>query len=191
MRARIPEDPRKERIVDKMLRNLWNIGYIQMMLPNSCIIHAVRTLSQHPDPFPLSLFRSRLEEAADAAAPSLVLNPLPASPLGLPYLPFSVPTDDFALPGLSSSCTSALSTCCLLIRTSCALGPFLAAPPCVCPQLLPPRSLALTRSATLSTPPSAATNSPLRAEGPRGLGIWKRSRSTSCSATQSPITGTW
>lgn len=53
MRARIPEDPRKERIVDKMLRNLWNIGYIQMMLPNSCIIHAVRTLSQHPDPFPL------------------------------------------------------------------------------------------------------------------------------------------
>eukprot|EP00798_Chlamydomonas_sp_ICE-L_P012367 gene12367-15548_t len=30
------------RIVDKMLRNLWLIGYIDLLLPDSCIIHVMR-----------------------------------------------------------------------------------------------------------------------------------------------------
>jgi hypothetical protein len=29
------------RIVDKMLRNLWLVGYIHMLLPHSCIVHVV------------------------------------------------------------------------------------------------------------------------------------------------------
>ena len=42
MRARLPQGVKVDRIIDKMLRNLWNVGHIHMMLPHSCIIHAVR-----------------------------------------------------------------------------------------------------------------------------------------------------
>lgn len=40
------------RIVDKMLRNLWLIGYIQMLLPKSCIVHVAR----HPMDVALSCY---------------------------------------------------------------------------------------------------------------------------------------
>lgn len=30
------------RIVDKMLRNLWLVGYIQLLLPDACVVHVVR-----------------------------------------------------------------------------------------------------------------------------------------------------
>ncbi|EFJ43393.1 hypothetical protein VOLCADRAFT_96413 [Volvox carteri f. nagariensis] len=44
------------RIVDKMLRNLWLIGYIEMLLPRACIVHVVRhpldvALSCYSQPF--------------------------------------------------------------------------------------------------------------------------------------------
>lgn len=40
MQKQVPTDRRETttRIVDKMLRNVWNIGYIQMLLPQACII---------------------------------------------------------------------------------------------------------------------------------------------------------
>ncbi|GIL84182.1 hypothetical protein Vretimale_15828 [Volvox reticuliferus] len=51
-------DPNKPpvRIVDKMLRNLWLIGYIEMLLPRACIVHVVRhpldvALSCYSQPF--------------------------------------------------------------------------------------------------------------------------------------------
>ena len=40
------------RIVDKMLRNAFNLGYIQLALPRSCVIHTVR----HPLDVALSCF---------------------------------------------------------------------------------------------------------------------------------------
>ncbi|MEW5318208.1 MAG: hypothetical protein WDW38_009448 [Sanguina aurantia] len=46
MRAKLPEARagygNVTRIVDKMLRNLWLVGYIQMLLPLSCVVHVVR-----------------------------------------------------------------------------------------------------------------------------------------------------
>ncbi|PNH11150.1 hypothetical protein TSOC_002042, partial [Tetrabaena socialis] len=44
------------RIVDKMLRNLWLFGYIQLLLPRSCLVHVVRhpldaALSCYAQPF--------------------------------------------------------------------------------------------------------------------------------------------
>ena len=36
------QEPPRHRIVDKMLRNLWLAGYIQLMLPEACIVHVVR-----------------------------------------------------------------------------------------------------------------------------------------------------
>lgn len=43
MRARLPAHlANATRIVDKMLRNAWNIGAIGIMLPRACIIHATR-----------------------------------------------------------------------------------------------------------------------------------------------------
>ena len=43
-------------VVDKMLRNVWNVGYIAIMLPNACIIQVVRhpldtALSCYAQPF--------------------------------------------------------------------------------------------------------------------------------------------
>lgn len=57
MRGRLP--PGKEnatRIIDKMLRNAWNVGFISLMLPRACFIHAVRhpldtVLSCYAQPF--------------------------------------------------------------------------------------------------------------------------------------------
>jgi hypothetical protein len=58
MRARIPADqlPTVKFTVDKMLRNLWLVGYIQMLLPKSCIVHVMRhpldaALSCYAQPF--------------------------------------------------------------------------------------------------------------------------------------------
>uniref|UniRef100_A0A061RHA9 protein-tyrosine sulfotransferase n=1 Tax=Tetraselmis sp. GSL018 TaxID=582737 RepID=A0A061RHA9_9CHLO len=43
MRRKVPkESSSPARIVDKMLRNLWNVGHIHLLLPDACIIHAVR-----------------------------------------------------------------------------------------------------------------------------------------------------
>lgn len=59
MRERVPPDitwPNSEtgpqRIVDKMLRNLWLVGYIQMLVPRSCIVHVAR----HPMDVALSCY---------------------------------------------------------------------------------------------------------------------------------------
>lgn len=40
MRQRVPKDRSKgsTKVVDKMLRNIWNVGYIKMMLPQACVI---------------------------------------------------------------------------------------------------------------------------------------------------------
>ena len=58
MRAMAPKGRlAPERIVDKMLRNAWNVGYISMMLPRSCIVHAVR----HPMDVLLSCFAQPFE----------------------------------------------------------------------------------------------------------------------------------
>ncbi|GMH32237.1 hypothetical protein BSKO_00071 [Bryopsis sp. KO-2023] len=46
-----------KRIVDKMLRNAWNVGYIHLMLPDSCIIHAAR----HPLDAGLSCYAQPFE----------------------------------------------------------------------------------------------------------------------------------
>jgi uncharacterized protein Usg len=45
-----------QKIVDKMLRNLWLVGYIQMLVPAACIVHVVRhpldvALSCYAQPF--------------------------------------------------------------------------------------------------------------------------------------------
>eukprot|EP00803_Ostreobium_quekettii_P003862 evm.model.scf_167.2 EVM.evm.TU.scf_167.2 scf_167:27778-36670(-) len=45
------------RTVDKMLRNVWNLGYIHLMLPDSCIIHAAR----HPMDAGLSCYAQPFE----------------------------------------------------------------------------------------------------------------------------------
>ena len=45
------------RIVDKMLRNAFNLGYIQLALPRSCVIHTVR----HPLDVALSCFSQPFE----------------------------------------------------------------------------------------------------------------------------------
>ena len=39
MRAKVPPSrSNATHVVDKMLRNSWNVGYISMMLPQACII---------------------------------------------------------------------------------------------------------------------------------------------------------
>ncbi|KAG2487977.1 hypothetical protein HYH03_013417 [Edaphochlamys debaryana] len=50
-----PQRPPR-RIVDKMLRNLWLLGYIQLVLPHACLVHVVRhpldaALSCYMQPF--------------------------------------------------------------------------------------------------------------------------------------------
>ena len=45
------------RIVDKMLRNNYNVGYVQIVLPRACVIHAVR----HPLDVALSCFAQPFE----------------------------------------------------------------------------------------------------------------------------------
>lgn len=45
------------RIVDKMLRNNYNVGYAQIVLPRACVIHAVR----HPLDVALSCFAQPFE----------------------------------------------------------------------------------------------------------------------------------
>ena len=45
------------KIVDKMLRNAFNLGYIQLALPRSCVIHTVR----HPLDVALSCFSQPFE----------------------------------------------------------------------------------------------------------------------------------
>lgn len=45
------------RIVDKMLRNAFNLGYIQLTLPKACIVHTVR----HPLDVALSCFSQPFE----------------------------------------------------------------------------------------------------------------------------------
>jgi hypothetical protein len=52
------------RIVDKMLRNLWLVGYIHMLLPNSCIIHVVR----HPMDVALSCYTQPFGYSGSAMA---------------------------------------------------------------------------------------------------------------------------
>lgn len=59
MRQRVPADSHwpepatsPKRIVDKMLRNLWLIGYIHMIVPESCIVHVAR----HPMDVALSCY---------------------------------------------------------------------------------------------------------------------------------------
>ncbi|KAK9809069.1 hypothetical protein WJX72_008857 [[Myrmecia] bisecta] len=56
MQARVPKSQAATRIVDKMLRNAWNVGYIAITLRKACIIHVVRhpmdvTLSCYAQPF--------------------------------------------------------------------------------------------------------------------------------------------
>ena len=45
------------RIVDKMLRNAFNLGYVQLTLPKACILHTVR----HPLDVALSCFSQPFE----------------------------------------------------------------------------------------------------------------------------------
>ena len=46
MRAKVqPPRSNATHVVDKMLRNSWNIGYISMMLPQACIIQVQPTSS--------------------------------------------------------------------------------------------------------------------------------------------------
>lgn len=45
------------RIVDKMLRNAFNLGYIQLTLPKACVVHVVR----HPMDVALSCFSQPFE----------------------------------------------------------------------------------------------------------------------------------
>ena len=45
------------RIVDKMLRNAFNLGYVQLTLPRACILHTVR----HPLDVALSCFSQPFE----------------------------------------------------------------------------------------------------------------------------------
>ncbi|CAL8470109.1 g9651 [Coccomyxa elongata] len=57
MQARIPEGRNATHIVDKMLRNAYNMAYIRMTLPGACLIHAVR----HPLDVALSCFAQPFE----------------------------------------------------------------------------------------------------------------------------------
>lgn len=58
MQARVPASrSNATHVVDKMLRNVWNIGYISMMLPQACIIQVVR----HPLDTALSCFAQPFE----------------------------------------------------------------------------------------------------------------------------------
>ncbi|BDA44128.1 probable protein-tyrosine sulfotransferase 1 at C-terminar half [Coccomyxa sp. Obi] len=57
MQARIPEGRNATHIVDKMLRNAYNMAYIRMTLPDACLIHAVR----HPLDVALSCFAQPFE----------------------------------------------------------------------------------------------------------------------------------
>ncbi len=45
------------RIVDKMLRNAFNLGYVQLTLPKACVLHTVR----HPLDVALSCFSQPFE----------------------------------------------------------------------------------------------------------------------------------
>ncbi|KAK9867531.1 hypothetical protein WJX84_002555 [Apatococcus fuscideae] len=49
--------PPPTRIVDKMLRNCWHVGYINMMMPDACLIQTVR----HPLDIALSCFKQPFE----------------------------------------------------------------------------------------------------------------------------------
>lgn len=58
MRAKVPPSrSNATHVVDKMLRNSWNVGYISMMLPRACIIQVVR----HPMDTALSCFAQPFE----------------------------------------------------------------------------------------------------------------------------------
>ncbi|PSC69236.1 sulfotransferase [Micractinium conductrix] len=58
MRGRVPSDrPEARWVVDKMLRNMWHIGFIAMMLADPCILHATR----HPADAGLSCFAQPFE----------------------------------------------------------------------------------------------------------------------------------
>ena len=48
-----PESANATWIVDKNLGNAWHVGHIAMMMPDACIIHAVR----HPADSSLSSFQ--------------------------------------------------------------------------------------------------------------------------------------
>jgi hypothetical protein len=54
MKARIPaaDADQVKYTVDKMLRNLWLLGYIQLILPHSCVVHVLR----HPMDVALSCY---------------------------------------------------------------------------------------------------------------------------------------
>ena len=42
MRAKVPSSrSNATHVVDKMLRNSWNVGYISMLLPQACIIQVL------------------------------------------------------------------------------------------------------------------------------------------------------
>ncbi|KAI3431774.1 hypothetical protein D9Q98_010530 [Chlorella vulgaris] len=59
MRGRVPPERAESVvwIVDKMLRNMWNVGFIAMMLPDACILHAAR----HPADAALSCYAQPFE----------------------------------------------------------------------------------------------------------------------------------
>ncbi len=58
MQGRVsPSRPNATHVVDKMLRNVWNVGYISMMLPKACIIQVVR----HPMDTAISCFAQPFE----------------------------------------------------------------------------------------------------------------------------------
>jgi hypothetical protein len=51
-------------IVDKMLRNLWLVGYIHMLLPKACILHVVR----HPMDVAMSVYAQPFGYSTSALA---------------------------------------------------------------------------------------------------------------------------
>ena len=79
--------PPPKRIVDKMLRNVWHVGYIQMVLPQACILQPVR----HPLDVLLSCYKQPFEGrgtpwAWDLDGETLSLDPGPwkKDVMGLP-----------------------------------------------------------------------------------------------------------
>ncbi|RMZ55923.1 hypothetical protein APUTEX25_004347 [Auxenochlorella protothecoides] len=58
MRSRVPQSRKNvTHIVDKMLFNSWNLGFISMLFPNACIVHVER----HPADTVLSCFAQSFE----------------------------------------------------------------------------------------------------------------------------------
>ena len=65
--------PPPTRVVDKMLRNCWHLGYINMMMPDACLLQTVR----HPLDMVLSCFKQPFEGRGTPWAWDLNGAPLP------------------------------------------------------------------------------------------------------------------